>query len=204
MVSDKDKEISRIVAYYRHRHGHVDENIKTTSTGNASYCLFDETRPIVHAGLQVEHYSHMTSPIRRMADFVNQALFLRECMGISFTQEWNDWLHTWLQEESIDDINAKMRNTRKYQLECELMQRCFHDTSIFQQEYSGWVFDVVTNANTNENEYMVYIADLQLFSRVREETAPSIIEMNRTYSFRIYLFEDESTVYRKIRVQRVL
>jgi exoribonuclease R len=167
----------------------------------AAYSLF-ETIEHVHEQMNVTNYAHITSPIRRLVDLLNQLMFLRDCMNIPLTKSATELLDRFQQPDSMTLLNEKMRNTRKYQLECELMHRCLNlDPSIFQQGFSGWVFDVDVNAQ----EYMVYIADLKLFARVKmeEDDLHSICNYSK-HQFRIYMFEDESTVYRKIRVQRIL
>ncbi len=99
----------------------------------------------------------------------------------------------------MDYINTSMRSIRKIQTDCELLNRCYNDTSIMQNIYEGILFDKIKK-NDGSIVFMVYLEKLKLLSRLKTYTD---FENYTNHSFRIFLFEDEYKVQKKIRVQIV-
>jgi len=191
---------SRLAAFRRNQ---PDNSLNSlNSSSNARYSLYSSI--LLHGAMNIVNYVHITSPIRRLADLLNQLLFLRDCMDIPLSEPATCFLNRWT--ANIDMINRQMLQTRKYQMECELMHACHAmclDTE--PREVTGCIFGIVSDANACEYEYMVYIEELKLFSKVKEVITDNgrWIENYMYDKFRVYMFEDESKLYRKIRVQRL-
>ena len=202
--------LAHLPVHIRARLAVFRRNNSLNSSSNAKYSLYcksseDNSATLLHGAMNIANYVHITSPIRRLADLLNQLLFMRDCMDIELTEPAISFLNRWT--ANLETINRQMQQTRKYQMECELMHAC-RDLFLFEnesRELAGCVFGIESNHASNSCEYMVYIEELKMFSRVKEV----IIEMNKlienyTYhKFRVYMFEDESKLYRKIRVQRL-
>jgi exoribonuclease R len=163
------------------------------------YVAYDEDSKIEHEIMKTKSYVHITSPIRRLVDLLNQMImFDMNGMIMNMSSDAKAFLQKWLNE--LDYVNKSMRSIRKVQTDCALLDRCFNDASIMERHYKGVVFDKVTRENGYVN-YMVYLKELKLLSRVN-----IMVDMDNFVekTFKIYLFEDEDKTKKKIRLQLVL
>lgn len=143
-------------------------------------------------------YIHITSPIRRLVDLLNQiilfeSLGLVKNIGIDAKKFLKDWI------EQMEYINTSMRYIRKIQSSCELLNYCYKDRSIMERIYKGVVFEKVRK-NDGFITYMVYLEELKMMSRI---TVQEDIENYSYCYFNLYLFEDEEKIKRKIRLKLV-
>ena len=146
-----------------------------------------------------ERYLHITSPIRRLVDLLNQTVLQHQytCAentspeSLRFVEKW---------KTRIDALNESMRSTRKIQMECELMHRCFTQPDLLDTIHSGFVFEKVYLESKQKYEYMVYCEKIALMTRVTMEKELDNYFMT---SFRLFLFENEDKTKKKIRLQYV-
>jgi len=142
-----------------------------------------------HSQLGVDAYVHITSPIRRLVDILNQILFQSDVSEMCQT-----FLNKWTRK--LDDVNRATKDIRKTQMDCELLALVNKNGS--SQEFSGILFD--RTSVSARYEYVVYIEELKMFSRIKLEDC---IENFTKLQFRIFVFEDEDRLCRKIRLQMV-
>jgi exoribonuclease R len=144
-------------------------------------------------------YIHITSPIRRLIDLLNQIILMDKFSLITnISQDANKFLEDWMMQ--MDYINTSMRYIRKIQTSCELLSKCVHDPNIMENEYRGVVFDKIIK-NDGFITYMVYLEELKLLSRITTQVDVA----NYSYhKFNLYLFEDEDKIKKKIRLQLVM
>jgi exoribonuclease R len=143
-----------------------------------------------------KYYAHVTSPIRRMVDLLNQIILLKELNLVdNMSIQSQSFLNKWLLD--LDYLNSSMRFIRKIQLECELINKCFTDVSIMDNEYEGIIFSKEINSN-EKITYMVYLEKIKLLSKI---TAHNDMPNYSKHKFKIYLFEDEDKIRKKIRLQ---
>jgi len=159
------------------------------------YQLYGETGDFTHEVLEIQHYTHVTSPIRRLVDLLNQMIMVRALHPLSeaaegFIVEWQD---------SLDYINASMRSIRKIQTDCETLCRCMTDPDIMARTHRGIVFDKVQKTEVVFT-YMVYLEEIRLLTRM---TAMVDLENYQYADFRLYLFENADHTKKKIRIQPV-
>lgn len=159
---------------------------------SGQYKVFDnDLAKLQHDILKRPLYVHMTSPIRRLVDLLNQLVFLGLSLPLSpaaieFQQTWTG---------RIDFINSAMRSIRKVQNECDLIYRCTQDPNLLQATHRGVVFDKMEREN-NVYNYMVYLDSLNLLSRVRStENVCNFSEVG----CKLLLFENEEKTRRKVR-----
>ena len=163
------------------------------------YVEFNENKSIEHELMNSKAYIHITSPIRRLVDLLNQMiLFKHDNLIKKFSSESIEFLNKWILE--LDYLNTSMRSIRKIQTDCAILDKCFNNPEIMNHEYTGVVFDKITRNDGTKN-YMVYLIELKMLSRLASTT----IDMeNYTQSkFKIYLFEDEDKTKKKIRLHLV-
>jgi hypothetical protein len=113
------------------------------------------------------------------------------------SQDAMDFFNNWLSQ--MDYLNISMRSIRKIQTDCEVLHRCFNDPTIMEITHKGVLFDKIKK-NDGSIMYMVYLEELKLLSRVK-----LYIELDNytTHMFKIFLFEDEYKIKKKIRIQIV-
>ena len=140
-----------------------------------------------HAQLGIDAYAHITSPIRRLVDILNQIWFQPNISDLcqSFLDKWT---------RKLDDVNRATKDIRKTQMDCELLALAERGGS--SREFSGVLFD--RNFVNGKYEYAVYIEEIKMFSRIKTENC---IENFTTSQFRIFVFEDENHLCKKIQLQ---
>ena len=162
----------------------------------------DESIDMSHTTLNRQYYVHITSPIRRLVDILNQVIMMSltttTTINNNINPKSNDFIQTWL--SNIDIINAQTKAARKVQTECELLTNCIANPL---RTYKGVMFDHQDSYSCLcSYSYTVYISDLKLFSKiVLPKTA--IIDSMAEYEFRLYIFEKEDQTKKKIRISLV-
>jgi exoribonuclease R len=141
-------------------------------------------------------YIHITSPIRRLVDLLNQMIILQHNGLVkSVSQDASKFLDDWMRK--IDYVNTSMRSIRKIQTECELLNRVFNQPELMDVEHEGIVFDKIIK-NDGSINYMIYLEKIKLLSRINTH---SDISNYTVCKCKMYLFEDEDKLKKKIRVQ---
>jgi exoribonuclease R len=189
----------------KNKNDNVSDDIKTETKrvikmwNNASgqYVLYKDGEH-EHEVMNIKSYIHITSPIRRLVDLLNQ-MFIFDRLGLirNISKDANNFLIDWL--EKLDYINGSMRSIRKVQTDCEVVNRCFTNPDIMKLEYNGVVFDKMKKSD-NKYSYMVYLEDIKLLSRIICRTDVPNYSKNK---FKLYLFEDEDKIKNKIRLHMV-
>ena len=156
----------------------------------------DDIGNIVHEVMNLKSYIHITSPIRRLVDLLNQIMLIEKCSQVTnISQDAKEFLNNWI--EQIDYLNTSMRSIRKIQTDCNVLAKCYNNPEIMEKQYDGVIFDKI-NRNDGLFSYMVYLKPLKLLSRI---TTTLDIQDYTTHEFKIFLFEDEENSKKKIRLQ---
>ena len=164
---------------------------------SGQYVVYNPNVYYSHELMNLKSYIHITSPIRRLVDLLNQMMMLVN-LGLikNISNDGQEFIDSWLHK--IDDINTSMRSIRKIQTDCDLVHRCFTDPTIMNKEHVGVVFDRI--AKNDSFSYMVYLEDIKLLSRI---TTREDIANYSSVNFKLYLFEDENRIKKKIRLHIV-
>lgn len=143
-------------------------------------------------------YIHITSPIRRLVDLLNQIILMQHNGLIkNVSGDATRFLEDWIKK--MDYVNTSMRSIRKIQTECELLNRVFNHPELMDIEHEGVVFDKIKK-NDGSINYMIYLEKIKLLSRINTH---SDIQNYTVCKCKMYLFEDEDKVNKKIRVQLI-
>ena len=169
----------RLIANWRHTTG--------------QYVAFNKDRPIEHATMGKESYVHITSPIRRIVDLLNQIIFQREFL-IEISPEAAEFVEHWLNQ--LDYINATMRSIKKVQLDCDMIHRCTQCPEWTEGEHRGILFDRILRTD-GLFSYMVHLQDLRILGRI---TTREKYENYSVANVKIFLFQDEERLHRKVRL----
>ena len=144
--------------------------------------------------LELESYIHCTSPIRRLVDLLNIAKLQQNLLLVDYSSNFNNFYKKWC--DKLDYINTTMRAIRKIQNDCNLLEMCTNNPNIFESEYDGYVFDKIVR-NDGLYQYIVYLTELKTVSRITLRTELEDYSKN---TFKIFIFQDESAIKKKIRL----
>jgi len=170
--------------------------IKSWNNSTGQYVVYSDNAILEHEIMKTTSYIHITSPIRRLVDLLNQMWITREmCIITNHSQDSIEFFDNWLNK--MDFMNDSMRSIRKIQTDCEIVHRCFNDPTIMDNKYEGIVFGKVVK-NDGSIHYMVYLETIKILSRINTHVD---IPNYSKYMFKIFLFEDEDKVKKKIRLQ---
>lgn len=149
---------------------------------------------IRHETLNIDAYIHITSPIRRLVDLLNIIRFQQNNNMTQLSASALAFYDKWLNE--LEYINTTMRSIRKVQTDCDLLTLCSLKPGILETEYDGYLFDNISR-NDGLYQFIVYLPDLNLTSRINLNTN---IPNYTCRKFKIYIFEDEDRLKKKIRL----
>ncbi len=137
--------------------------------------------PLEHRALDVQKYTHITSPIRRLVDIMNQGP-----------------LPNWLNR--IDYINDQCKQIKRAQMDCDLL--AFSMNAEPDAEYEGTIIKV--EIRTDTYEYTVQLSNA-LRVRFKEPSwEPSVpLEIGSKHMFKIFAFNDEHTLCKKVQLIRI-
>jgi exoribonuclease R len=166
---------------------------KDSAGSYASYCGNVQT----HVDLNLSAYTHITSPIRRIIDLVNQMLFFKSAGFVTrFSDESTAFLDKWT--GSINLINKNVKLIRRAQMDCELLQRC-KEVDVVGKQFRGVIIDSF-DVDYGFYEYTVYLEELKLLAKVR---SADLAGVHSVAMFAMFLFDDEDKLYKKVRLQMV-
>jgi exoribonuclease R len=194
--------IFRSVLHKQNSTEFIPANIKQNSRriieqwGNTSgqYIRYAENM-IGHQLMNLASYIHITSPIRRLIDLLNQIeISIHNKIIIRYSESCSKFFEKWTGQ--LDYINQSMRLIRKVQEDCEILYKCTSNPELLERKHRGILFDK-TKKNDGFYNYMVYLEDVGILSKlVTYEELQEYHYMN----FRMYLFQGEDKIKRKIRV----
>jgi len=172
--------------------------IKNWNNVSGNYLNYNEDMEMRHDVLDLKAYIHMTSPIRRLVDLLNQILFLNKMKLITGNSEnANMFLNKWLTE--LEYINKSMRSIKKIQNECNLLNLCFIQPEILNTEYLGVIFDKIKKSDGTYN-YMVFLEKINVLYRY---ISPIEFKNYSKHKFKLFIFYNADKFKKKIRIQHI-
>ena len=162
------------------------------------YINYNEDENMEHDIMELKSYIHITSPIRRLVDLLNQTIFLKEFGLIKERSDKSSlFLEKWLRD--IDYINNSMRSIRKIQTECSLLNLCLKDSNILSSIHTGIVFDKIKKSDGTYN-YMVYLQSIRMLCRY---ICPINMENYSKGKFMLFVFHNEDKFKKKIKLKLI-
>ena len=164
---------------------------------SGQYILYEEGCNLSHESLGLQTYVHITSPIRRLVDTINQMIIMKDYNLIKkINNKGEQLIDKWFSK--IETLNNIMKSIRKVQSECELLSYCFREPVNTQREYKG----IIIEKKKKENDmfsYIIYLEELKMISKiVIKEDLKEYLEC----LFKIFLFEDEYKKEKKISIEK--
>lgn len=148
-----------------------------------------------HVVMDKELYTHITSPIRRNVDLINQLLLLYRCHHVSgLSTSAQKYLISWT--GNLDKINRDTKSIKYVQNKVQLIDTCRKYARLSDELMNGIV--VEEKKGDVINHYVVFIKELQVFLPAVSDKELSEYD---TCSIKVFLFEDENHVRNKIKIQ---
>lgn len=171
--------------------------IRNWNNISGQYVYYGTTKNLSHELMDEKTYVHVTSPMRRLVDLLNQ-IEIMENMNINVSQNAINFKNKWLNE--LEYINHSMRSIRKVQSECDLLCRCFNDSAMYDETYEGILFDKIKKTDGSFS-YMVLLDKINVITRyVCQEN----FNNKSKFKFKLYLFEDENKLKQKIKIKLMI
>jgi exoribonuclease R len=171
----------------------IKNNIELILSNTGNYSLFNEN--LEHSSLNLSSYLHITSPIRRIVDLLNLIKLQENLKLIELGEESKNFYNYWI--DKIDYINETFKSINKVQRDCSLLDLFYNNNEIKNKIYDGYIISKY-DARTIGHKYNVYIHELKLFSTIT--VINEIIDFNNL-KFKLFLFNDEDNIKRKIKLQ---
>ena len=147
---------------------------------------------LCHTALGCSQYVHITSPIRRMVDLLNQIAWVKHHIKeVVFSDSLNKFYENQL--EKMPELNDKMKKIRKIQSDAHILNTVVCDPHILSRDFKGIVL-------AKGDHSTVYIEDLKWITQCKIPETKSLYE---TVKCKIFVFENEEQMRKKIRVQVV-
>lgn len=184
MILFNTNAASRLAIHKNGIYKNVTHTYDFTKNQSSDYQLYDDS----------VNYLHMTSPIRRMIDILNiYQLSVNEHL-FQFSDNARAFNDKWLSQ--LEYVNKCFKSIKKVQNKCKIL-------SVFENEkhnvYKGYVYDKIMRSD-NKYKYQVYLYDLNLIYDLT--IIDDLIECS-DYSFKLYVFHDESKLRNKVKLQLV-
>lgn len=157
------------------------------------YVNYKTDMDVVHEMVNVKEYTHFTSPIRRIVDLVNQVLWVINREQVNIDCKGKEFVNKI--QNNISDLNTIMKNIRKVQSDCSVLHKVYN-----APEYTDKVLKCTILNEVEPSKYNVYVPDLQWIACVYSTDSYSSYE---TIYCKVYLFENEEQMRKKVRLQIV-
>ena len=174
--------------------------MKYWNSSGSEYTKFENISG--HEILKFDAYVHITSPIRRLVDLLN-IMILQEKLNIkTMSDDGRKFYDYWI--NSLEYINTTMKSVRKVQNDCNLLSLCTDNYELLDKELDGFIFDKTQRDKTSQDstyQYMVYLPKIKM---VNQYTSKFNIDNMTMQKFKIYMFQDEVNLKKKIRLERIV
>ena len=170
-------------------------NIWRTTSGKYININQDSTSRTTHSILGLDAYIHITTPIRRLVDILNMIKF-QELIGFKLSDAALEFYNHWIKD--MDYINTSMKMTRRVQNDCNLLHMCHVNPDILEKTFDGYCFDEKVYQN-DLYKYNVYLPELKTTGIV---ICTKITQYSKQ-KFRLFVFNNEEKMKKKIRLQLV-
>ena len=170
--------------------------IKSWNNTDCKYVRYEEDVVIRHDMMSVSSYVHITSPIRRIVDLLNQIIIMQTKLLVKMiSSNAKTFLMKWL--DQLDALNENMKSIRKVQTDCQLLFQCNNNKDWFDKTHSAILFGK-TERNDGYYSYTVYISELNVVTRIKTEQN---IDDFTVHTCQLFTFNDEEHITNKIKCQ---
>jgi exoribonuclease R len=187
-----------------------NENVKRFLKGWNSTGASYTTTPSGHDILNLQLYTHITSPIRRLVDLCNSCALQLKLDLLEPTQDCLQFLEHWFSKNGETEINQKTKATRQVQIHCNLLHLVHSNPETLERMYEGTVIDIFPSTSIDgdlSKKYVVLLHELNHVGIYKTQcevsTSTSTLELYRTYTFALFHFKNKANFKQKILIKQV-
>ena len=170
--------------------------IKSWNNTDCKYVRYENDIVLRHDMMDISSYIHITSPIRRMVDLLNQIIIMKtEHLVNTISLKAESFLMKWLGD--IDTLNERMKSIRKVQTDCQLLFQCNNNRDWLDESHKAVLFGK-TERNDGTYSYIAYLSTINAVTRIRTDQN---IDDFTVHSCRLFTFNDEEHITNKIKCQ---
>lgn len=148
------------------------------------YVVFSEDKNLEHSLLNTNTYIHITSPIRRLVDLLNQIMLMTKRLLVSkISEDATQFLENW--KKDIDIINERMKSTAKIERECEIMRKCLTNPKILLDIHDAYVVNIREDSS-DQYKYILYLENEKIILTTKSEEKK---ELYKKYQIRLFKIE---------------
>lgn len=178
----------------------LDDNtsrlIRSWNNTDCKYVLYDKDVVLRHDMMDVGEYIHITSPIRRMVDLLNQIILVSsEQLVKGRSINATNFLDKWL--ENINGLNKDMKTIRKVQTDCQLLERCTNNPELLDNIHDCVLFGK-TEIQEGVYSYVVYLTNMNIITRIKTKEEYSDLSKHMC---KLFVFSDEDNIKNKIKCE---
>jgi hypothetical protein len=151
------------------------------------------TEPGRHEMLDTDQYVNITSPIRRLVDLLNM-IKIQKVLGIFETDLTDKFYDSWIVR--LDYLNKQHKSINKIQTETKLLNLCLKNEN---KVYKGFPISKELIKDSDEIKYTVYLPEIKMVTNMNMKSKLHL-DIYQKYQFKIFVFEDESTFRRKVKL----
>ena len=188
---DGNSEWKRIMRYWK-------------SDVKGQYAFYShKVETMVHYGMggghEVYYYAHASSPIRRLVDIYNQSCLVNKMdLEVDVVEGMKIFQTEMEKSETMVELNRQTTESKRVQMECEMLAAFFSCTDIETVEYEGTVMDVDVLRGA-----WVYLSFWKRVVFVGVGGGYEDISIGDRKKCQIFLFEEEEKANRKVAVRFV-
>lgn len=142
----------------------------------SSYCAYSE-KDMMHEGVKLKLYCHITSPIRRLVDQVNQIILMTMCSKMK-DKKTEIFVKQWI--NNIDWINKQTKAIKKLEKKILLLKNMMEEPD---KEYKALIV-------SKEEKIKVWIKELNIFTTLYGEFNYDKLIIGKECNVKGYLFLD--------------
>ena len=169
--------------------------IKIWQSSSGIYTNFENRENHDLLSSHIEEYIHITSPIRRLVDLLNMYKLQKILNLFSYGKNSEEFYNNWVNK--LEYINTTMRSIRKVQIDCSTLTLFTNKKELLDNIYEGYIFDKIDWGNQFK-QYTVYLPEIKIITRINTKLD---MENYTKHNFKIYLFEEEVSLKKKIRAE---
>lgn len=169
---------------------------------HGQYVYYSSTHPnVYHEMLKVRHYTHITSPIRRLVDLLNQIMCVQFLIRpFDMREEPKQFVEN--QCNNLHIIQATMKRIQKVQNQCNILAKITSEPQWTEQHLEAIVLS--REPSIESNKYSIYIPTLNWVTtiyRSNEDSVKRDLCKFDSIQCKLYVFEREDQMRKKVRVQ---
>jgi len=178
----------------------LDDNtsrlIRSWNNTDCKYVLYDDNVVLRHDMMDVGEYVHITSPIRRIVDLLNQIILSSsEQLVNGRSINANQFLEKWV--TNMDGLNQNMKTIRKVQTDCQVLERCTNNPELLGESHECILFGK-TQHYEGIYSYVVYLTDVNILTRIKSREEYQDLSK---HTCKLFVFSDEDNLKNKIKCE---